>query len=110
MAAFSISQSLATISLTVGLMGICGAVFSFLRFNNYKETVRLQDENIKALNDLLATHEKELARQKNEITALQARNQTLETLPMEAILKSLDTIQKTTLQILGAQANSKGGK
>ena len=39
------------VSYVIGILGIGGGVFSFLRYSNYKATVSLQNDNIKALQE-----------------------------------------------------------
>jgi prephenate dehydrogenase len=96
-ATINLVQPLTTISILVGVVGIGGAVYAFLRFNNYKETVLLQNANIKALQDQAIIHSEKLAEQAKEIEALKTRNHVVESLPLKDIFKSLEQIHKDVL-------------
>ena len=59
------------ISWIIGIVGIGGGVFSFLRYNNYKVTVQLQNDSIKALQDNKIITDEALAKAHLEIKELQ---------------------------------------
>jgi hypothetical protein len=88
------------ISYAVGLVGVAGSLFSFMRFNNYKSTVQLQNDNIKALEDQANIHSAMLNDNKSTIDSLRTRIEVVETLPLEAILTELKTISNTQNQML----------
>ncbi len=96
----AIIQNIVPISYGIGILGVAGAVFSFLRFNNYKETVQLQNDNIKALEDQAKIHASKLDDNEHIIDSLRARIEVVETLPLEAILSELKTISNTQNQML----------
>ena len=96
----SISESVVAVSYALGVVGILGAVFSFLRFSNYKETVKLQNDNIKALEDQAKIHSNKLDDNELTINSLRSRIEVVETLPLEAILTELKTISNTQNQML----------
>ncbi len=96
----SVVQDIVPISYVIGTFGVAGAIFSFLRFNNYKETVQLQNDNIKALTDQAGIHTLQLADNKLTIEKLQTRIQIVESLPLEAILTELKNISNTQNQML----------
>ena len=96
----SILQSIIPISYGIGILGISGAVFSFVRYNNYKGTVELQNDNIKALEDQAKIHSQMLDNNKITIEKLNARINVVESLPLEAILTELKNISNTQNQML----------
>lgn len=101
-------QSFTTISLFIGIFGIAGGVFSFLRFNNYQETVKLQNDNIRALKEQADLHEKQITQQSQEIQKLLTRNDVIESLPLKEILSSLQLIHKDV--VLLAKMPARNGK
>ena len=96
----SILQSIIPISYGIGILGISGAVFSFVRYNNYKGTVELQNDNIKALEDQAKIHSQILEDNKITIEKLNARINVVESLPLEAILTELKNISNTQNKML----------
>jgi hypothetical protein len=96
----SILQSIIPISYGIGILGISGAVFSFVRYNNYKGTVELQNDNIKALEDQAKIHSQMLDNNKITIEKLNARINVVESLPLEAILTELKNISNTQNKML----------
>ena len=93
-------NDIVALSYGIGIIGVAGAVFSFLRFNNYKNTVILQNDNIKALEDQANIHSAMLDDNKKTIDSLRSRIEVVETLPLEAILTELKTISNTQNQML----------
>ena len=93
-------NDIVVLSYGIGIIGVAGAVFSFLRFNNYKNTVILQNDNIKALEDQANIHSVMLDDNKKTIDSLRSRIEVVETLPLEAILTELKTISNTQNQML----------
>lgn len=95
-----VSTDIVAVSYALGVVGILGAIFSFLRFSNYKETVKLQNDNIKALEDQAKIHSSKLDDNELIINSLRSRIEVVETLPLEAILTELKTISNTQNQML----------
>lgn len=95
-----VSSDIVAVSYALGVVGILGAVFSFLRFSNYKETVKLQNDNIKALEDQARIHSNKLDDNELTINSLRSRIEVVETLPLEAILTELKAISNTQNQML----------
>ena len=96
----SILQSIIPISYGIGILGISAGIFSFVRYNNYKGTVELQNDNIKALEDQAKIHSQILEDNKITIEKLNARINVVESLPLEAILTELKNISNTQNQML----------
>ena len=95
-----VSTDIVAVSYALGVVGIIGAIFSFLRFSNYKETVQLQNDNIKALEDQARIHSSKLDDNELTINSLRSRIEVVETLPLEAILTELKAINNTQNQML----------
>ena len=93
-------ENIVPIAYGVGLVGICGGVFSFIRYNNYRGTVQLQNDNIKALEDQAKIHAGILDDNKLTIEKLNTRIEVVESLPLEAILTELKNISTTQNQML----------
>lgn len=88
-------------------LGIAGAVFSFLRYANYKTTVKLQNDNIKALQDSTGILQSDLNASKKDhvealklIANLQGQLQTYKELPLKSIAASLDNLVGSNDKIL----------
>lgn len=95
-----INNDIAAFSYFVGIIGITGLVFGFIRYKNYTTTVELQNDNIKALEDQAKIHESTVEANKIHIKALEARIAVIETLPLQSILEELKHIQTTQNRIL----------
>lgn len=95
-----ISTYIVTLSYGIGTIGIFGGLLAFIRFNKYKTTLSLQNDNIKALEDQANIHSAILAENKMTIDNLRTRVEVVETLPLEAILAELKTISNTQNQML----------
>lgn len=96
----TVLENIIPISYAVGLIGVCGGVFSFIRYNNYKGTVQLQNDNIKALEDQAKIHSRILGENKITIEKLNTRIHVVESLPLEAILTELKNISNTQNEML----------
>ena len=81
------------ISYGFGVIGVAGIGYSFIRYSDYKTTVKLQNDNIKALRDQADTHTKEIAE-------LKARNDIVEKLPLEKIFTEIRDLHKINSKIL----------
>lgn len=99
----AISTGLAVFSA----LGIVGAVFSFLRYANYKTTVKLQNDNIKALQDQTQILKAELAGSREDhiealklISNLQGQLQTYKEIPLKSIAASLENLADSNNRIL----------
>src|SRR5665213_623803 len=95
------------ISYSIGIVGSFGAVFSFLRFSNYKETVQLQNDNIKALQDNAAILEKELEKHKKSqtdnlkaIARLEGQVDLYKELPLRELADGIKEVADSNKEIL----------
>lgn len=107
------SNIIATISYGFGLAGMGGAIISFLRFNNYKETVKLQNDNIKALQDQAEILKSELEASKNDnaeamgaIKRLQGNLDAYKEIPLKEISLSLAQLATSNQDILSTLKSS----
>lgn len=96
----------ATAGYGLGVLGIAGGVFSFLRFSNYKETVELQNDNINALKIQADVHENKINTQSKEIETLKQRNDIVESLPLLNIDSTLKDISSSNAKILDTLKSS----
>ena len=85
-----------------GLVGVAAGTYAFFRYNSYKATVSLQNDNIKALQDQAEIHTRLLAEQGLQIVELKARNNVVESLPLKEIFKSLQQIHGDVLLLAKA--------
>lgn len=92
-ASYSISQSLATISIIVGLLGIGAAMYAYSRYKSDIKRFDVQNENIAALKSLLETHEDQIKELTSQVAALKSRNEVVETLPLKDIFSELGAIK-----------------
>lgn len=91
-----IKDTLTSASYIVGFIGVAGGVFSFFRYGNYKTTVQLQNDSIKALEDNNKILRDELERTKaahaesqKAIANLSGQVHTLSTLQLNKISDTL---------------------
>lgn len=94
-------------SYLVGLLGIGGGVFSFLRYTSYQTTVKLQNDNIKALQDQNNIQKTELAEIKKAhiedaraIANLEGKLQSYKEIPLQQISESMSKIADSNVKIL----------
>lgn len=93
------------VSYGVGIIGMAGFVFGFFRFSNYKETVQLQNDNIKALQDRDDLQQQEIDKLKTENKSLQLTIQEVKTIPLKEISMHMEKTNKALELIIKA-----GGK
>lgn len=121
---FDIGSILSILSYAIGVLGIGGGVFSFLRYNNYQTTVKLQNDSIAALeknNEILSAElEKTRDSARNEHTesmkaigVLEGRIQSYKEIPLKSISESLrllatnqESIKEVNTRILDRLNNS----
>lgn len=88
------------ISYAIGVIGIIGATYAFLRYSNYKETVRLQNDNIKALQDRDEFQQRQIDELKNENKELKLTIQEVKTIPLKEISEHMKKTNKALELIL----------
>jgi hypothetical protein len=101
----------------IGILGIGSGVFSFVRYGNYKTTVQLQNDSIKALQDNKMITDEALEKAREEIKALQLDSadrigvlkgqvQLYKDLNLKDIADALIGINKSNTQILNTLKQS----
>jgi hypothetical protein len=93
-------NQISTISYFFAVVGIAGASYGFIRYKNYTTTVKLQDDNIKALEQRSELQEKTIKANEAHIKALEARIEIVESLPLKTILEELKKINLVQNKIL----------
>lgn len=95
------------LSYAVGLLGVIGGGVGFIRFGDYKTTVKLQNDNIKALRDQADIHESQLKEEREArlasdkaLAALQGKLEAYKEIPLQSIAVSLGKIADSNTQIL----------
>jgi chromosome segregation ATPase len=111
--AASFLEPLTVVSYGAGLVGISGFVFSFVRYNNYKGTVQLQNDNIKALQDQAVILKGELEKAEKSrielnisIGNLQGKLESYKEIPLQEISRSLAKLATSNQDILTTLKNS----
>ena len=94
-------------SYGIGIVGVAGAIYSLFKYSNYKATVQLQNDNIKALKDKLSIIESDLADEKRAraesektISNLEGKLQSYKEIPLQQISTSLVKLAESNQQIL----------
>ena len=101
----------------IGLIGIIGGVFSFLRYGNYQTTVKLQNDSIKALEDNNKITKQNLDKSIKEVKELRVDSakqigilegqvQLYKDLNLEKIAIALVAISESNTQILNTLKQS----
>jgi hypothetical protein len=88
-------------------LGIGGFIFSFLRYSNYKETVQLQNDNIKALQDNAVILQRELEKHKKSqtdnlkaIARLEGQVDLYKELPLRELAEGIKSVSVSNDKIL----------
>lgn len=98
---------LVMLSYGVGILGVLGGVFAFLRYTSYQATVSLQNDNIKALQDQnkllkeeLSSIRKEYTESMKAIANLEGKLQSYKEIPLQQISESMLKIADSNTKIL----------
>lgn len=97
----------------IGFVGTAGGVFAFFRYGDYKTTVKLQNDSIKALQDNLEITNAELEKAKRahleyvkNIGVLEGQVTLYKDLQLDKMASAMDNISKTNEQILATLKGS----
>lgn len=107
------ANPLVMISYGIGILGMVGGAFSFIRYSNYKATVQLQNDNIKALQDKVGILEDQLnmSRSANieatkSISNLEGKLEAYKDIPLHDIKESLSSLADSNKEILSTLKKS----
>lgn len=98
-----IHSVIASISYAIGIVVAVIIAVTLVKSTSVKNTIQVQSENIRALQDSQVIHEANLKTFASENEALKARLSVVETIPLRDILRHLGQISRAQNKILLAQ-------